>query len=60
MLDLETRKISALTTEWDNLPFFSPGRRIVFTRKMSATNYDVGTMNSDGTDIKVLTSSGCE
>ncbi|KAJ5160021.1 uncharacterized protein N7482_007025 [Penicillium canariense] len=59
LLDLETRKISVLTTEWDNLPFFSPdGTRIVFTRKTSATNYDVCTMNPDGTDIKVLTSSG--
>lgn len=59
MMDLESRKISVLTTEWDNLPFFSPdGKRIVFTRKVSDTNYDICTMRPDGTDIKVLTSSG--
>ncbi|KAJ5871885.1 uncharacterized protein N7529_004238 [Penicillium soppii] len=59
LLDLETRKISVLTNEWDNLPFFSPdGERIVFTRKVSDYNYDVCTMRPDGTDLKVLTSSG--
>lgn len=59
LLDLETRKFSVLTTEWDNLPSFSSdGKLIVFTRKTSATNYDVCTMKPDGTDIKVLTSSG--
>lgn len=59
MLDLETRKISVLTTEWDNLPFFSPdGEKIVFTRKTSVTNYEVCTIRPDGTDLQVLTSSG--
>ncbi|KAJ5352035.1 hypothetical protein N7452_001009 [Penicillium brevicompactum] len=59
VLDLETRKISVLTNEWDNLPSFSPdGERIVFTRKVSDYNYDVCTMRPDGSDLKVLTSSG--
>ncbi|KAJ5188035.1 WD40-like Beta Propeller [Penicillium cf. griseofulvum] len=59
LLDLKTRKISVLSNEWDNLPSFSPdGKRIVFTRKTSDYNYDICNMRADGTDVKVLTSSG--
>ncbi|KAL4810498.1 hypothetical protein BDV18DRAFT_131126 [Aspergillus unguis] len=59
VLDLETRNITVLTNDWDNLPFFSPdGERIVFTRKTGVYNYDVCTIRPDGTDLKVLTSSG--
>ncbi|KAL4737117.1 hypothetical protein BDV11DRAFT_207032 [Aspergillus similis] len=61
VLDLNTRNITVLTNEWDNLPFFSPAgfeERIVFTRKTDVYNYDVCTMKPDGTDLKVLTSSG--
>jgi Tol biopolymer transport system component len=58
---LETRQISVLTNEWDNLPFFSPdGEIIVFTRRVSDYNYDVCTMRADGTDLKVLTSGGAK
>ncbi|RHZ62024.1 TolB family protein [Aspergillus thermomutatus] len=59
ILDLETRKVTVLTTGWDNLPFFSPdGEHRVFTRKTNATNYDVCTIRPDGSDLRVLTSSG--
>ena len=59
LLDLDTRETTVLTNEWDNLPFFSPdGSRIVFTRKTEGTNYDVCTMRPDGSDTRVLTSSG--
>ncbi|KAL4942402.1 hypothetical protein BDV06DRAFT_235491 [Aspergillus oleicola] len=59
VMDLATRNITVLTTEWDNLPFFSPdGERIVFTRKTSVYNYDICTIKPDGSDLKVLTSSG--
>ncbi|KAI2831970.1 hypothetical protein CBS133816_1847 [Aspergillus niger] len=59
VLDLETRKTTVLTTEWDNLPQFSPdGELILFTRKTSTYNYDVCTIRPDGTDLRVLTSSG--
>lgn len=58
-LDIESGVITNLTCEWDNLPMFSPdGSRILFTRRMNETNYDVLTMNPDGTDVQVLTSSG--
>ncbi|KAE8329707.1 hypothetical protein BDV39DRAFT_213536 [Aspergillus sergii] len=59
ILDLETRKTTVLTTEWDNLPEYSPdGELILFTRKTSAYNYDVCTIRPDGTDLQVLTTSG--
>ncbi|BCS23055.1 TolB family protein [Aspergillus puulaauensis] len=59
VLDLETRKITVLTNDWDNLPYFSPdGERIVFTRKTGVYNYDICTIKPDGTDLRVLTSSG--
>ncbi|KAJ5791605.1 uncharacterized protein N7518_008616 [Penicillium psychrosexuale] len=59
MIDIETREITQLTSGWDNLPSFSPdGEFIVFTRKVSPTNYDVCTIRPDGTNFRILTSSG--
>ncbi|GKT44025.1 topoisomerase 1-associated factor 1 [Colletotrichum spaethianum] len=59
VIDLETKAVRSLTNATDNLPFWSPdGERIVFTRKTSATNFDVCTIRPDGTDLKTLTSSG--
>ncbi|KAF6815791.1 WD40 domain protein beta propeller [Colletotrichum plurivorum] len=59
ILDLATRQVRSLTNATDNLPFWSPdGERIVFTRKMNTTNFDVCTIRPDGTDLQVLTSSG--
>lgn len=59
VLDLSTGATTVLTTESDNLPDWSPdGRLILFTRKTSATNFDVCTIRSDGTGLKVLTSTG--
>ncbi|EPE30990.1 DPP6 N-terminal [Glarea lozoyensis ATCC 20868] len=59
ILDLANQNTRVLTDSNDNLPFFSPsGDKIVFTRKMNVTNFDICTIRPDGTDLKVLTSSG--
>jgi Tol biopolymer transport system component len=59
ILHLTTGATRVLTTEYDNLPDWSPdGKRILFTRKTSATNFDVCTIRPDGTDLRLLTSSG--
>lgn len=59
IIDLQDKSYHVLTNATDNLPGWSPdGERIVFTRKTSATNFDVCTIRPDGTDLQVLTSSG--
>jgi Tol biopolymer transport system component len=59
VLNLSDKSIRVLTNSSDNLPHFSPdGKSILFTRKMNATNFDVCTISPDGTNLKVLTSSG--
>ncbi|WP_285566608.1 hypothetical protein [Streptomyces sp. RTGN2] len=59
ILDLKTGATTVLTTESDNLPDWSwDGKLILFTRKTSPTNFDVCTIKPDGSDLKILTSSG--
>lgn len=59
LFDLETREISELTAEKDNLPFWSPdGALITFTRQYGPANYHVCTIRPDGSDFKVLTETG--
>ncbi|PXA91745.1 hypothetical protein DMC25_05645 [Caulobacter sp. D4A] len=56
VINLDTRQIRVLTTGYDNLPFWSPdGKRIVFTRKVDAVNFDVFTIRPDGSDLQRLT-----
>ncbi|KAJ5783083.1 hypothetical protein N7457_004857 [Penicillium paradoxum] len=64
LLDLETNETTSLTTERDNLPFFSPaGDWILFTRNMTDisrnefSNYEVCIIRPNGTDLTVLTTS---
>ncbi|KAK5992139.1 Tol-Pal system TolB-like protein [Cladobotryum mycophilum] len=63
ILDLTTRNIRVLTTEWDNLPKWSPdGSKILFTRRVGSTpddyqdNYDIFTIDMDGSNLLRLTS----
>ena len=58
ILNINTRKTLVLTTEYDNLPQWSPdGTRIVFTRRVDAVNFDIYTIRPDGSDLQRLTTS---
>jgi Tol biopolymer transport system component len=56
IMDLDSRKIRTLTSEPDNLPGWSPdGQRIVFTRKVGGTTFQICTIRPDGSDLRQLT-----
>ena len=56
ILDLETHAVKILTSEYDNLPFWSPdGSLITFTRKHEENNFDIYTIRPDGSDLRELT-----
>lgn len=64
MLDLDSNATTTLTTEWDNLPFFSPdGEWILFTRNVTIpeqgqfSNYEVCIIRPDGSGFTKLTES---
>jgi Tol biopolymer transport system component len=59
IMDLSDKSIRVLTDVPDNLSMWSPdGEQIVFSRKVTYSNFDVCTIRPDGTDLKVLTTSG--
>ena len=61
ILDISKNETTILTNNTlnDNLPQWSPdGSKIVFTRRMNTTNFDICTIRPDGTDLQVLTTSG--
>jgi Tol biopolymer transport system component len=56
ILNLEDHSVKVLTTEYDNLPFWSPdGALIAFTRKHEGNNFDIYTIRPDGSDLRQLT-----
>ncbi|MDQ6635402.1 MAG: hypothetical protein M3Z10_11690 [Gemmatimonadota bacterium] len=56
ILDLNGGAVQVLTTEYDNLPFWSPdGALVTFTRKHEGNNFDIYTIRPDGTDLRQLT-----
>jgi Tol biopolymer transport system component len=55
-MNLDDHKVTTLTTTWDNFPFFSPsGDRVLFTRQLPNTDFEVFSMKPDGSDQKRLT-----
>ena len=58
ILNLEDQSVKVLTTEYDNLPFWSPdGFLISFTRKHEGNNFDIFTIRPDGSELRRLTTS---
>ena len=55
-MTLADHKVKTLTTTWDNFPFYSPsGDRVVFTRQLPNTDFEVFTMKPDGSGQTRLT-----
>ncbi|KAJ5707537.1 hypothetical protein N7488_007338, partial [Penicillium malachiteum] len=62
LYDVNTHTLTQLTTEWDNLPSFSPdGKKVLFTRRTNwnniGDNYDIFTIHLDGNDLVQVTQS---
>ena len=56
ILNLEDHSVTVLTSDYDNLPFWSPdGALIAFTRKHDTNNFDIYTIRPDGSDLRQLT-----
>lgn len=69
IMNLTDKSVTNLTDGWDNTPGWSPdGTKIVFTRQTNWTSeyggrwysdrFEICTVNPDGSDIQVLTTSG--
>ena len=56
IMSIEDGTVEVLTREYDNVPYWSPdGKKILFTRKHDGNNFDIFTINPDGTDLRQLT-----
>lgn len=59
IMDLADRSVRRLTTELDNLPFWSPdGQTITFSRRVTRWNWEIATVRPDGSDVRMLTEGG--
>ncbi|HVN03569.1 MAG TPA: hypothetical protein VMT86_04070 [Bryobacteraceae bacterium] len=55
IMNLETRAVTALTSDYDNFPLWSPrGDLIMFARQIDGA-YDIFTIKPDGTSLRRLT-----
>ena len=55
-MEVATGAVQVLTTEYDNMPFWSPdGSLIAFTRKHDGNNFDIYTIRPDGSGLRQLT-----
>lgn len=55
IMNLETRAVTTLTSDYDNFPLWSPrGDLIMFARQIDGA-YDIFTIHPDGTSLKRLT-----
>jgi Tol biopolymer transport system component len=55
IMNLETKKVRVLTDQLDNIPQWSVKNVIMFTRKSADNNFDIWSINPDGTNLKRLT-----
>jgi Tol biopolymer transport system component len=61
IMNLETKAVTTLTTEYDNFPLWSPGEdlilfaRLVGGKYQAGGTYDLYTIKADGTSLKRLT-----
>jgi Tol biopolymer transport system component len=56
IMKIADRSVKVLTTDYDNLPDWSPdGKKILFTRKHDGNNFDIFTIDPDGKNLTQLT-----
>ncbi len=56
IMNIADRSVKVLTTDYDNLPDWSPdGKKILFTRKHDGNNFDIFTIDPDGNNLTQLT-----
>jgi TolB protein len=57
IMDIETKKVTAIASGYDNFPLWSPRGDLILFSRFAEGEYDVYTIRPDGTGIKRLTNS---